>query len=194
MKRPQFDVNILFFSMQVVAVILLTRLSSYLGPFDLYFTFQSLFFGTESVFSPLALVIKLAIPALAGFTLVCLSVTLVAAISVDTLQRMSASKIVLSVQSGGFAAAVLLAWPMIVHWDALAAERISALREPFLLIYSLYAISFFYFSGLGAGLARRMLNKPTEAGVSWGSLVAQTALGTVTTVVATFLLSELGIA
>jgi hypothetical protein len=187
-----YSINVLIFATHVVLVVLLTRLSSVLDPFGLYFTFQSLFFGTEGTFAPWALLVKLLIPLISGAAIVAIAIAVAIGMRHRTLPRNAD----LSAQVGGFFAAILMSWPMIVHWDALAAREVADKYGAFVLIYCLYAIAFFYLSGIGAALALRLFERkraPEGEKVSWRKVILEAGFATVTTAMATFFLSELGI-
>src|SRR5262245_53317646 len=65
-SRHTLSANIPAFIFVIGWTIALTKMSSYLAPFDLYFTFSSFVFGVGHV-RPEALAIKLLIPFSAGF-------------------------------------------------------------------------------------------------------------------------------
>lgn len=155
-------INLTAFALSLTLIIILTKLSSFLVPFNLYFSFSTLFVGSGELFSGKALAIKLAIPTIVG--MVVYYVPYKVAISMGTrsdfgkrLDTFCTEHAVPSVQAAAFFGAVLLAWPMIVHWDVLAGYAVRQYRGTFIIIYFLYFFSFGLLAGAGARMVGTLI-------------------------------------
>jgi hypothetical protein len=136
----------------VAGVVLLTKLSSLLSPFNLYFTFSELISSTKNGYSPIAFLIKATIPILVG----ALYFTLSRHLSEQSTAMAGDARIdfELTAQVGAGFGALLLAWPALMLWEFVAAEAVLPLRVQFILVYALYVVSFAYLCSTGVALAR----------------------------------------
>lgn len=199
--RGRYSINSLGYFAAILTVIGATKLSSYLEPLNLYFRFSSLFAGTSVDFVPAALLIKLAIPFLSAFVLIAAATAFVrngADRRPDEDSRylyFLRHEATHSMQVGAFFAALLLAWPMIIHWNVLAAEAMHHRYASFLLIYFLYALAYLFLGGLGARVALRLSSRRIREAVGVeplskdGELVKSSALSAVFGSAASYALS-----
>jgi hypothetical protein len=123
-------------------------------PSEFYFTFQSLFTDRPAQNLVIALFSKMIGPLASGFGLGWF-------IYAHRLSRVS-PKIVASgfrrrlrfewcptIFLGGFSAAFLSAWPIIVYWDLLSNPAVTHLKLIFFLLYLLYMFAYGYIALLG---------------------------------------------
>lgn len=199
--RHTLSANIPAFIFVVGWTIALTKLTSYLAPFDLYFTFSSFVFGVGHV-RPEALAIKLLIPISAGFLAFYLPARFPSlfARSGKALRRLwlyLSFEAARSAYAAAFFAAIVLAWPVISYWDLLAVPEVRAYRVSFLFIYGLYGLAFGYFASSGVALAKLMLRGRISTHLSTGTedvtpafeLMKGGLLGASTSALATFFAS-----
>lgn len=186
-------VNPIFMFVQISSVVIATKVLSNVLPAELYFSFRALLFDASSRIAPFAVVIKIFTPVLTAFLLVF------AGFAIDRLFRskqvMPPSKtIVLTMQTAGFAVAILLSWPMIVHWDVLADGAVNDRKTAFFVVYGLYAATYFYASGIGAKLAYRMSGVSSSDILATGSKWTNDAVfASVTAITATSVQTWLGL-
>lgn len=195
---PAGSMNLFAFAAQAALIVALTRLTSFLDEINLYFRFSTLFLGSGSDFSIQALIIKLAIPFVSAFALVA---------GWTALGRgrgrgaAAPAEAVLSMQAGGFFSALLMAWPLVIHWEVLSAPALADQRGAFLFIYALYAVTYFFAAGAGAMLALRLLAPRLPAGepadeaarasrFSWLKIGVEAFVSTLAGGVATFALGQ----
>lgn len=156
-------INPFAFTIAAALIIILVKLSSFLAPFNLYFSFSTIFVGSGSFFPGKALAIKMLIPFMVGFLLYYIPIKLV-----GPLQNFSVAKrirsylgreAIPSCRAAAFFSALLLAWPMIVHWDILAAFEVREYKRSFLFVYLLYFIAYAFFASAGVRVAALLTKK-----------------------------------
>jgi hypothetical protein len=207
LRRTRQSINPYGFSVAVAAIVVLTKVASYLTPYKLYFTFSSFLFSESPIFRWEALALKLAIPAVVGFSLYFfpfhwLLMISGSRINYRVLYRYLARQTDLTAKAAGFFSALLMAWPFIVYWDIMMRPDKLNLKLPFLLVYFLYILSYSYFAGLGVALAKLLLKARLpraattgiSARVSWLESVRTSALGVITSAIAPYFASTLGTA
>lgn len=191
-SKPLSVHPILFF-LQIAMVVLTTKALSNLLPAELYFSFRALLFDAEARVAPFAVLIKIGTP------LVTALLVVVAGFAVDKAMNSrelmpTVSTVVLTMQTAGFAVAMLLSWPMIVHWDVLADSNVTDRRTAFFVVYGLYAATYFYAAGVGAKLAYKLRGVSTsdilDMGAKWTS---DAVLAAVTAITATSIQAWLGL-
>lgn len=205
MERRRTSINPYAFAGGVFAIVLLTKLVSYLTPYKLYFSFSSFLYSHRSIFRWEALALKLMIPCMVGFLLFYLPcqwmrLTGGSRSGYRVIYRYLVLQSDLSARFVGFISALLLAWPFIIYWDVLMQPDLQHLRLSFLLVYLLYFISYSYFAGLGVNLARfavrRHLPERATRGIdgrlAWLEAVRTSTLGIITSAIATYFASRLG--
>jgi len=198
------SVNIYGFTIGVFAVILLTKIASFLTPYKLYFSFTSMLFDDRAAFKWEALVIKLLIPCVTGFCLFYLPYrwmiwTRGSTVNYRRLFRYLRNEARLTATAAAFFAALLSAWPFVVYWDILQRPDLIALRLPFLFVYLLYFCSYAYFAGFGVSLALVMLRGQlpdaltfdASKRVAWLDAIRLSFMGIVTSGIATYLAAML---
>jgi hypothetical protein len=139
-------ISLMAFGLGIAIIVALARLTQYL-PAEYYFSFAGFLFqpeiGPDAVATPhwLSLVIKLVTPVVAGAI-------------VGSIWRQDG---VDSAGPAGLSAALLLCWPGLVEWQAIAHPLLLDRRNQYLVLYVLYMGSFAYFCAAGArlGLAAR---------------------------------------
>jgi len=112
----------------VAVIILITKATSFLEPYDSYFTFTGFLYESPEQISWRAIVIKFGIPIIVGL--------LVGFIAKDN-PKGNAGVV-------GFLSSFILAWPVLVEWELLAPSSVQERRNAFLVIYSLYFGSYTY--------------------------------------------------
>ncbi len=156
-------INPLAFSIATALIICLVKLSSFLAPFNLYFNFSTLFVGTGSSFPVRALVLKFLIPLISGFLLYYIPFRFIPMLNklanADGINKYLNHDVVVTCKAAGLFSSLLLAWPMIIHWDILAAYEVRKYQSVFLLIYFFYFIAYAQLAGAGAKLAARYSSK-----------------------------------
>jgi hypothetical protein len=170
----------------VFSILVAGRILSLVIPSEFYFTFQSLFSDRTPQNMMLALFGKMLAPALAGFGLGWFVYGRSAApanpahLSAAFARRLRMQWIP-TFFLGGFFAAFLSAWPIIIYWDLLSNPEITHLKAVFLFLYMLYMLGYGYMALLGllgAIFAREHLNGGAGATklVSMGELTRVGAL------------------
>jgi hypothetical protein len=134
------------------SIVLLTRLSSLLSPFNLYFTFSDLITSSRGTPNPFPFLIKAGIPFLTGMMLYGLYRRRDSAL-VGVLEA-NGINLELTAQTGAGLGALLMAWPAIVLWEFVVSDAVLALRFQFILVYALYVASFAYLASTGVTLSR----------------------------------------
>lgn len=200
------SVNVYGLAVGIFAVVLLSKVASFLTPYKLYFSFSSFLFDERAIFKWEALAIKLLIPCLTGFCLFYLPYrwmvwTRGSSVNYRRIFRYLSKEAHLTAVTVGFFASLLMAWPFIVYWDVLQRPDLLSMRFPFLCIYLLYFVSYAYFAGFGVSLARFALRKKlpemlvADSGdrVAWAEAVRTSLMGIVTSAIATYMASVLSI-
>jgi hypothetical protein len=183
----------------IALIVLLTKLSSYLTPFKMYFSFSSFLFDDMSNSAWLSLTIKLLIPLVVGYVLFTLPFYWMlkgttSRRSLLAYYRYIGRQSEYTAVAAGVSAAVLQTWPMIEYWDVLVQPEYYRFRLSFLLIYFLYFVSYGYFALLGVYLGtiqyRRYLPAGEAgraiAGVQWIDAVRAALIASASTGIAAF--------
>lgn len=145
---PGPALDALLFVVTVFAVMAVSRLFALVIPTEFYFTFQSLFSDRPAQAMVVALLGKMLAPLLVG---------LAAGWWLFGAARRNAGGLARRLRGrwspalflGGFFAAFLSAWPMVVHWDLLANPEVLHLKPIFLVLYLLYMFGYGYVTLLG---------------------------------------------
>lgn len=183
---------IIFFA-QIAMVVAATKVLAEILPTELYFSFRALLFDADARLAPFAVLIKVGTPVLAAFVVVMVSLGLGRLLKSRRLVPRPAV-VVLTIQLAGLAAAVLLSWPMIVHWEILAGAAVQDRREAFFVVYGLYAVTYFYASGIGAKLVYQLVKlNPRDALMKSEKWTHDTVLTVVTATAATSVQTWLGL-
>lgn len=178
---------------QIAMVVAATKILAEILPTDLYFSFRALLFDADALLAPFAVLIKIGTPVLTAFLVVMVSLGLGRLLKSRRLVPRPAV-VVLTIQVAGLAAAVLLSWPMIVHWEILAGAAVQDRREAFFIVYGLYAVTYFYASGIGAKLAYQLVElQPGDVVMMGQRWTHDTVLTAVTAVAATSVQAWLGL-
>jgi hypothetical protein len=139
----------------VAGVVFLTKLSSLLSPFNLYFTFSELISSSPtSWYNPLSFIIKAVIPLLVGAIYFTVHRYLVGFLHTEKPIELRDVNLELTAQAGTGFGALLLAWPALMLWEFVVSESVLPLRIQFVLVYVLYVVSFSYLGSVGVVLAR----------------------------------------
>jgi hypothetical protein len=150
-------INPALFIMMVSFIIVSVKASSYLEPFNLYYTFTTLFIDSKTDAYSWALLIKLAIPFIVGFLVLSAAFTIAKRISPSSVGKKMESSCeyngAVSAYYSGFFGAFVLAWPMILYWDILASPEIWPHRKLLVFIYILYFFSYGFLCSAGSKLA-----------------------------------------
>lgn len=154
LRPPRMVIGIYLFLAAVFLTLVVSRLFSLVIPTEFYFTFQSLFTDRPAQNMVIALFSKMIGPFAVGFGLGWV-------IYVRRLSRASPKTVAsrfgrrLKVQwcptifLGGFSAAFLSAWPMMIYWDLLANPAVIHLKLLFFVLYLLYMFGYGYVALLG---------------------------------------------
>lgn len=182
----------------VTLVVLLTKISSFLTPYKIYFSFSSFFIEDASDNRWIALTIKLVIPIIVGFILFAVPFFWLLRASTTRLHlflyyRYLARQATVTAVAACVAAALLQAWPFIQYWDVLMRPDYGDVQLPFMVAYALYLVSYGYFAQLGIYLAKiayrshlpRLETEEAIAGVGWLELIRTTVVGAIPTALAT---------
>lgn len=152
--RSRLLLDAILFVTALFGILVVGRVISLIVPLEYYFTFQSLFTDRSPQNLAFALVGKMMAPLLAGFA--CgLLVYVRARLAISPAKtfvgfaRRLRSQWSPTVFLGGFFAAFISAWPMILYWDLLANPEVAHLKAIFLLLYVLYMMSYGYVTLLG---------------------------------------------
>lgn len=147
-------VDLYLFVLTVFGTLIVARALSMIVPAEFYFTFQSLFTDRPAQNQVVALSSKMAAPFACGFVLGWI-------ISTRLLHRTTPLRDYLAFKRrfrrqwaptvflGGFSAAFISAWPIIVYWDLLANPVVANLKYIFFGLYILYMFGFGYIALLG---------------------------------------------
>lgn len=202
---PPNSINPIAFFFGILGIITFTKLSSFLTPYKLYFSFSSFLFSHRDLFKWESLAIKLLIPVIVGFLLYYIPFyfmlwTRGSNISFNTIYRYLYRQSMATAMMSSFFAALLLAWPYIVYWDILIQPELIEYFFPFVCIYILYFISYAYFSGLGVNLAAIMISRnipvpgarKLKKEIVWLDAVRQSMMGIITSAIATYFATALG--
>ena len=151
--RAHVTMDALLWVSTTFAVLVASRLLSLAIPSEYYFSFQALFSDRPSQKIVIAVLGKMLAPLVVGF---------VAGWVLDlvtreterinrraTLARRLRQRWSPSVFLGGFSAAFISAWPMIVYWDLLANPEVGHLKALFFVLYVIYMLAFAYVALLG---------------------------------------------
>jgi hypothetical protein len=188
-------INGIAFGFGLAGMIVLTKLTSYLAPFNLYFSISTLVVGSGAGFSPRALLIKLAIPFLVGFALCAVPIwigrqkLLLKTDFGKSLCNFATSSAMETATAAAFFGSLLMSWPMIVHWDILAAFEIRDYFGLFIAAYFIYFISYGIMARSGARLALTLLigdSQPNWFASARDSLVGTLMSGVAGALVAVF--------
>lgn len=178
---------------QIAMVVAATKVLAEILPTELYFSFRALLFDADARLAPFAVLIKVGTPVLTAFLVVIISLGLDRLLK-SRWQMPQPAIVVLTMQVAGLAAAVLLSWPMIVHWDILAGASVQDRREAFFIVYGLYAVTYFYASGIGAKLVYQVVKlQPSDVVMMGQKWTHDTVLTAVTAVAATSVQAWLGL-
>jgi hypothetical protein len=201
------SVNVYGLVIGIFAIVLLSKVASFLTPYKLYFSFSAFLFDERAIFKWEALAIKLLLPCLIGFCLFYLPYrwmiwTRGSSVNYRRIFRYLSKEAHLTATVVGFFSALLMAWPFIVYWDILQRPDMLSLRFPFLCVYLLYFVSYAYFAGFGVSLARFALRKKLPQAlvadsadrVAWAEAVRTSLLGIITSGIATYMASALSFA
>jgi hypothetical protein len=163
------------FTLTLTLIVVLVKLTSFLAPFNLYFSFSTLFVGSGEFFPGRALAIKLVIPFVVGMIVFYVPHRIASAFNRESVIKRRAEAFcndyaISSAQAAAFFGALLLAWPMIVHWDILAAFQIREYRLVFLVVYFLYFFAYGLLAGAGVRVASSLTAwRSGEKEVKWVS-------------------------
>jgi len=204
--QSDYTVNLLGLVAGISLIIVITKLSSYLQFWKLYFSFSSFVYSAGEDVRWESVLIKLLIPFLAGFTIYYLparfSLTQQGNRFSSRINSYLANESELTAASSGFLSALLLAWPFISFWDMFALRELREKKEIFYVIYILYFFSYAYVSMLGAKLGKirhmtQTLGKDESASkeisLEWRKSAKPLAMGVLSSVLATVLTQYLGL-
>jgi hypothetical protein len=158
------SINPVLFVAAILANLAAVRMQAFILPDSLYFSFSAFLFDNRDLDKPVAIAVKLAIPAVVSF----LSVYLIANAQKARLKslgdsggldRVLADQVAITLAFAAFAAAFLLAWPYILLWDILVDPLLHRHRILFLLAYLAYFTAYAYFAVAGANTAKAVLTK-----------------------------------
>lgn len=183
------------FPIAIAVLVILVKASSFLAPFNLYFSISTLVVGGSELFSKWALLVKLVIHFIVGF-IVCFFPFKISQLRsvMNTqfgrlLREYVLERSVSTAQAAAFFGSLLLSWPMIVHWDTLAAFEIRDYRALFLFSYLVYFIAYGAMGGAGAKVGLILAGSdaaPKWIGTARDGLVGALAGGVATAVLAIF--------
>jgi hypothetical protein len=147
-------IDIYLFLAAVFFTLVGSRLFSLVVPTEFYFTFQSLFTDRPAQNMIVALISKMIGPLASGF---CLGWFIYAyrlsrvspKLAASGFQRRLRIQWCPTIFLGGFSAAFLSAWPIIVYWDLLANPAVTHLKLVFFVLYLLYMLAYGYIALLG---------------------------------------------
>ncbi|WP_128913669.1 hypothetical protein [Granulicella sibirica] len=150
--RRRLLIDARLFVATVFSVLILSRILSLIIPTEFYFSFQSLFADRTSRNQLIALIGKMLAPAASGFGvgwLIYLKYTSSAEFRLSVFARRLKLQWSPTIFVGGFSAAFLSAWPIIVYWDLLANPEVLHLKLLFFALYLVYMLSYGYVALLG---------------------------------------------
>ena len=174
-----WNVNFLKLIFGASLIIILSKLTQFLDPKDLYFSFSAFFFNYPRPISPVALIIKICIPIVTG-------------IIVGFISRENVSG---TTGFSGFLGSFILAWPVIVSWDLHAPYELYDKQNAFYIILTLYIISFSYICIAGGRLStvflRWIANRDKSGFIrdltSWNNSIKPVLIGTISGIFATII-------
>jgi hypothetical protein len=189
------------FSITVFGLVCLNKLTSFLTPYKLYFSFSSFLYNDSAVFKWQSLLIKLALPVVFAYSFYTVSARILllsqrygrSADQMISFLRYSAD---MSVKMGTMFAAILLAWPFLVYWDVLIDPTIRVHRFAFYVSYLLYFSSYYFLAGFGLQLAKLYIARTSRGGgllkeavpdVSWLAPIRHGVAAAVTSIIATYI-------
>jgi hypothetical protein len=155
----------------LAGTVLLTKLSSLLAPFNLYFTFTELVKSGEGGYGLLPFLVKMLIPFSVGALFFHHQKERDLALSSSP----SAINLELTAAAGSAFGALLLSWPAIVLWEFVVSAPIYGYRVQFIVVYALYVVSFAYLSSAGV-MAARLVWLQGDASRLKGQLKTQSQL------------------
>lgn len=197
------SINIYGLILGIIGIIILTKLSSHLTPYRLYFTFTSFLFEDESTLKWYSLLIKLMIPCAVGFLLIYIPIQYLRTSENNDKTKTSINYIsnqsTQTARAVGFYSALLLAWPYITHWDMLMHPVYHHLKTPYMMVYFIYMISYAYFAELGVNLgsiaASKAMNNievKLDKKYMWIETIRTSFMGVVTSGIASYFATTLG--
>jgi hypothetical protein len=136
----------------LAATVLLTKVSSLLAPFNLYFTFADLLKSGEGGYGLLPFFVKMLIPFMVGATYFHFAKARDA--SLEPTARRPLINLELTAGAGAALGALLLSWPAIVLWELVVSPTIYLYRLQFFIVYVLYIVSFWWIACAGVLAAR----------------------------------------
>ncbi|MFO1082002.1 MAG: hypothetical protein U1E23_15400 [Reyranellaceae bacterium] len=151
--RAHITMDAMLWVSTTFAILVVSRLLSLAIPSEYYFSFQALFSDRPPQKMVVAVLGKMLGPLVVGFVAGWL-LDLVTRRSEHvnrhaTLARRLRQRWSPSVFLGGFSAAFISAWPMIVYWDLLANPEVGHLKALFFVLYVIYMLAFAYVALLG---------------------------------------------
>jgi hypothetical protein len=206
MPKLRTSINPYAFSFGIFGIITLNKLSSYLSPLQLYFSFSS-FIVDKGSFQFGSLLIALSIPCIVGFLLFYLPYRWMPIAKPNSeayrsIYRYLTRQADLTARTVGFFSSLLLAWPFITYWDILARPDIRDLRIAFLFAYFLFFVAYAYFSGFGVSIALLSLREKMPLSTikvlgiggrfGWSETLRTSFMGTLASGIATYLAATLG--
>jgi hypothetical protein len=143
----------------IAGTVLLTKITSLLAPFNLYFTFSQLVTSGEGGYGVLPFLVKMAIPFAVGVCYFLRYRQRDGRANASKSTAHSTINLELTAATGAALGAALLSWPAIVLWEFVVSEPVLNFRVQFILVYILYIISFAYIACTGVMVARLMSAK-----------------------------------
>jgi hypothetical protein len=155
MSTPFARLHAPLFVATVFATLVLARLLALAIPTDFYFTFQSLFSDRSPQRLVWSLLGKMAAPLVVGAAMGawCTARWRRAGGSGAGFARRVRLVFAPTLFAGGFFAAFMSAWPVMIYWDLLANPELVHLKFAFFGLYVLYMLGFGYVTLLGMLLA-----------------------------------------
>jgi hypothetical protein len=139
-----------------VATVLVTKVSSLLSPFSLYFSFSELVTTAgEGGYGLLPFFVKMFIPfGVGAIYFVAFKKRDATAAAAKDIGRKRLINLELTAATGAAFAALLLSWPAIMKWEFVVSETIFKYRVQFVAVYFLYFASFLIVAAAGVMAAR----------------------------------------
>jgi hypothetical protein len=154
LRRRGVLIDLYLFLAVTFGTLIIARGLALVIPSEYYFTFQSLFTDRPAQILAVALLLKMAGPLVCGVVLGWLAAAWALRLA-GPAQELSSFKRRLwrqwapTVFLGGFSAAFLTAWPIIVYWDLLSNPVVAHLKPIFFILYVLYMFGYGYMALLG---------------------------------------------
>ena len=153
-RRPGIVLDLYLFLITVFGTLIITRGLALLVSTEFYFTFQSLFTDRPAQNLIVALLSKMVGPLACGFALGWFISSRVlyrdkSLKDVSALKRRFMRQWSPTIFLGGFSAAFVSAWPIIVYWDLLSNPVVTHLKPIFFILYLLYMFGYGYIALLG---------------------------------------------